>query len=125
MIYRCTLVFQGPLLARIFFQEEKEEEKRARSSKGPRQDIARNARKVKKKRRQIKQQSQGGCRREARKVEEKRARSSNYPKKDIARNARKVEEKNEENTVVSKIGSLLPKGKPQGWKIPSSLTGVS
>lgn len=29
------------------------------------------------------------------------------------------------NTVVSKIASLFPKGKPQGWKIPSSLTGVS
>lgn len=74
----------------------------------------------------MKQQSQGGCRREARKVEEKRARSSNNPKEDITRNARKVEEKNqEENTVVSKIASLIPKGKPQGWKIPSSLTGVS
>ena len=60
------------------------------------------------------------------KEEEKRARSSKSPEQDVARNARKVEEKNqEENTVVSKVASLIPKGKPQGWKIPSSLTGVS
>ena len=47
MIYGCTLVFQGPLLARIF-QEEEKKRKGARSSNNPK-NVARNARKVKEK----------------------------------------------------------------------------